>query len=664
MRNDYGYSEEDPLSRSYDMGMLRRILPFLRAYRMLLALSVLMAMLITGIDLAMPYVTKLSVDRYIVPTQVHQTGASRQERVLTVDANDPVVAQVIGRHKDLFRISGETATIPVEWLHRLDTVELSRLRHKDIAGLGWLAVLFVGLMVLNFGFNFVQVVAMEYAGQKIMHDLRIELYRHIQTLPVAFFNRHPVGRLVTRVTNDVQNMDELFTSVLTFLFKDFFLLVGIATVLIALSWRLALSAFVVLPVVAFASAHFAREAREVFRLLRVKVAEINTRFSETIGGMRIVQLFGQQLANYRRFQVLNRENYRAGMRQIQVLGMFLPLVEMLGVVAISVVIYVGGRGVLADSITLGVLVAFLSYIKMFFQPLRDIAEKYNILQNALASAERIFQILDTEPAPGEAPGTFRAGIEKIEEIAFDHVSFSYLPGEPVLQDVSFEIRTGETVAVVGATGSGKTTLIHLLAGFYVPNSGTIRINGRDLNALDPASVRSRLALIPQDPFLFSATIRENVFPAERSWTDADRGEVLRSAHCGALIDGLSRGLETVLAEGGASISSGERQLLSIARAFARRPDLAILDEATSYIDSQTEEKIQAALGNLMKGRTAIVIAHRLSTARHAQRILVMREGRIIESGTHPDLMRQRGAYFELNLAEQWQTRHLPGHHGL
>jgi len=453
------------------------------------------------------------------------------------------------------------------------------------------------------------------------------------------------------VTNDVQNMHELFTSVISMIFKDFFLLCGIAVVMLVLNWKLALISFVVLPLVVYASLIFSRRARDIFRELRIKVAEINTRFSETIGGIRVIQLFRQEIANYQNFKQLNHENYLAGMKQIHVLAIFMPLIEVLGVVAVALVIYYGGSSVLSNTLSLGALVAFISYIRMFFRPIRDMAEKYNILQNAMASAERIFLILDSReslPAPAPPAGPGPSNLQNIEQVQFEKVSFSYVAGEPILKDITFSLQAGETVAVVGPTGAGKTSLINLLPRFYDPTSGQVLINSCDLRALDPAWFRSKMALVMQDPFLFSGTIRANIFEGEYAGDENQQRSVIEASNCQSLVDRLPQGLDTILSEGGASISSGERQLISIARAFARNPQLILFDEATSYIDSATELSIQQALEKLMKHRTALVVAHRLSTVRDADRIIVLNRGRIVETGPHAALMDQKGLYFKLH----------------
>jgi len=390
MKPDYGYFEETKLGKPYDLKLLKRIYPFTGPYRLLLLGSIGLVLLITVLDLALPYVTKIAIDRYIVPLTVSETVAAdgdkkSAERVIRTDLSDPQQQALVDKYRELFTIEGATALIPYQALSQLEKSDLALLRKGDVAGVTYITAIFLILVILNFMLNFVQKMIMEYTGHMIMHDLRISLFSHIQNLATAFFTRNPVGRLVTRTTNDVQNMHELFTSVISMIFKDLFLLCGIAMVLLALNWKLALVSFMVLPLVVLASIVFARRARGIFRELRVKIAEINTRFAETIGGIRVVQLFRQEINNYRLFNQLNHENYLAGMKQIHVLAVFMPLIEILAVVAVALVIWYGGGRVLAGSLSLGALVAFISYIRMFFRPIRDLAEKYSILQNAKIS---------------------------------------------------------------------------------------------------------------------------------------------------------------------------------------------------------------------------------------------------------------------------------------
>ena len=664
MHLDYGYFEEKQLGKPYDVKLLGRLYPYTKPYKLLLLSSIVLIVLITLLDLSLPYVTKIAIDRYIVPGQKlteNQMVDSDENKIRTLKADmaDPQIESIVRKYSDLFKVEGSFALISFRNLNKLDKNDLSILRKRDLSGVTFIAAVFLVIVIFNFVLNVVQVLIMEYAGQMIMHDLRVHLFKHIQSLSVAFFTRNPVGRLVTRVTNDIQNMHELFTSVIAFVFKDLFLLVGIAVVLMSIHLKLALVSFTVLPFVLYASLHFSGQAREAYRTLRIKVAEINTRFSETIGGIKVIQLFLQEKQNYLGFKNLNHEHYLAGMRQIHVFAIFMPVIEILGAAAIAVVIFYGGGGVLSGTISLGALVAFLSYIKMFFRPIRDIAEKYNILQNSMASAERIFLILDSSETIQQPVAEigfrpeFRSkpastALDKISEISLEKVSFEYVKDEPVLKNVSFSIKAGETLAVVGPTGSGKTSMINLIIRFYDPTSGRVLLNGVDIKEKDVNDLRSKIALVMQDPFLFSETIRENITLGARNLSESTFQQILQDSNCKTIVDRLPDGFHTVLSEGGTSISSGERQLISIARAFARHPDLIILDEATSYIDSETEVKIQEALTKLMSNRTSIIVAHRLSTAREADKIIVLNRGQIIETGNHSELMKLQGFYYRLN----------------
>jgi ATP-binding cassette subfamily B protein len=656
MRPEAEYFEETRLGKAYDARLLQRLWPFIRPHRGLLFWSIGLVILITILDVALPYVTKLAIDRHIVPagslagSRPGREGASDSSR-LAIDASDPEAAAILRGHGQASRIEGTVAHIPHDILASMDREDLARLRRADLAGLLQLAGVFLVMVVLNFFLTFCQSVIMEVTGQRIMHDLRMRLFSHIQDLALEFFARNPVGRLVTRVTGDVQNMYELFTSFISFVFKDMVLLAGIAVVMLMLNWKLALVTFTVLPAVMIASIRFSKRARRIFRTLRVQAAEINTRFAESIGGMQVIQLYRQEAHNFGRFSQLNHANYLTGMEQIRVLALFMPLIEVLALTGVALIIWYGGGRVLDGTLTLGSLVAFVAYIRMFFRPIRDLAEKYNILQNAMASAERIFLVLDnTTILPQPAVDSARAAraLQRIDELRLEEVDFGYVPGEPVLKNVSFTVRRGETVAVVGPTGAGKSSLINLIPRLYDPTSGRVLINGRDLRDYPSAAFRDRMALVMQDPLLFSGSIRDNIFQNGSGFTRAQEEKILAASNLDRLVSRLPEGLNSELGEGGGSISSGERQLIAIARAFARNPQLILFDEATSYIDSQTEQWIQQALERLMQHRTTLIVAHRLSTVRHADRILVMNRGRIIESGTHSALMQRRGFYYRLH----------------
>jgi ATP-binding cassette subfamily B protein len=657
---------EKALGRSRDIHLLGKLYPFVRPYRLLLLITIGLMVAVTCFDLAIPYITKTAIDRYIVPASRQEntpgepaaepeSGARKQAKMLSVDLGDPEKRAVVSAYPDKFTMpagdpAAERARISYQALSELPPEAVATLRAGDMAGLGYVAAALLAVLVLNFGANFFQVILMERIGQGIMHDLRVRLFSHLQSLSVRYFTHNPVGRLVTRVTNDIQNMHEMFTSVIIFVMKDIFLILGITIVLFGIDWQLSLAAYAIFPFVFYAAARFAGAARGAFRTLRIKTAEINSHFSETIGGMAVIQLFQRERDNFNSFRRLNHEYFSAGMQQVTVFALFMPFIELMSSTVLAVVIFYGGGSLLSERITLGTLVVFISYLRMFFRPIRDIAEKYNITLNAMSSAERIFLVLsETDQEPEPEPERRLPVPEAIREIRFEAVTFSYKPGEPVLREVSLAIEAGETLAVVGPTGAGKTSLINLIARFHDPDQGAIRINGIDIRRFPLSALRSRIALVMQDPFLFSATVRENIFP-ERGGavSEAEVRRILEDANCRWFVDRLPQGIDTRLTEGAGSLSSGQRQLIAIARALARAPELIIFDEATSYIDSETEQEIQKALGALMQNRTAILIAHRLSTARAADRIAVIHHGRLIESGSHGALMRAKGFYYRLH----------------
>lgn len=656
MRSDYGYSEGDHLGKPYDLRLLKRLWPFICPYRKLLVGSLLLVVAITLLDLAIPYFTKVAIDHHIVPTRENTVRYGEMEkgqkrRFIVVDTRDDEVRRIVQNHPRLFETSEDKTLIHLENFNQLSPHDLSVLRKGDLAGLFYVVLLFLGAVLVDFVFVFLQRIIMEYAGHNVMHDLRVRLFEHIQQQSMAFFTRQSTARLVTRVTNDVQNMHELFTTFIALVFKDLFLLVGIATVLLLLDWKMALAGFTALPLVILAAVRFSSRARDVFRALRVKVAEINTRMSESIEGIRTIQTFRREEDNYQRFAQLNAENYQLGMRQIHIFAVFMPMIEVLGIISIAILVFYGGLHVLDDKISLGVLVASLSYMRMFFRPLRELADNYNVLQNAMASAERLFDLLDSDerlPQLSTERQVRPLGKKGQSALELEDISFSYVSGEKVLDRISFDAAMGQTVAIVGPTGAGKSSVLNLIMRLYDCDSGRISLYGQPLPKWDLGHLRSIMALVPQEPVFFSGTLRQNIFSSDNSMDPADVDRIVSMANCDDLVARLPQGLDTPLVKSGAGLSSGERQLVSIARALAREPQIILLDEATSYIDSQTEAAIHDALQKLMSGRTCILVAHRLSTARTADKILVMRHGQIEEYGTHAELMTAQGLYWRLN----------------
>jgi len=508
-------------------------------------------------------------------------------------------------------------------------------------------VIFFVLILLSFALSYFEFYLLEFTGQHIMQDIRLTLFQKMQSHAVKFFNHNPLGRLVTRVTNDIENLNEMFKSVFVTVFKDIFLLTGILIILLLLNWRLALVCFTLIPVIFGLTFLFSTIAREAFRQLRASVAKINSFLQERISGMRVIQLFVRETFQMEMFTKINQENFLAGMKQIRVFAIFMPLMELMSSLGIGLVIWYGGGKVVQDQLTLGALVAFIGYIQMFFKPIRDISEKYNIMQSAMASTERIFEFMDLKDEIPEPETPSIAGEVK-GHLEFKNVSFSYEENNPVLHDISFEVNPGETIAIVGSTGSGKTTLVNLIERFYDPDSGTVFLDGIDLREWPKEQLRNSIGLCMQDVFIFAGSITDNISLGMEGIDEKQVETAASNANALHFIQRLPDGFRHEIGEGGSTISAGERQLLSFARALIKNPLILILDEATSSIDPDTERLIKEAVTRITAKRTTIIIAHRLSTIRHADRILVMHHGRIIEQGNHKHLMNIRGVYYKLN----------------
>jgi ATP-binding cassette subfamily B protein len=496
---------------------------------------------------------------------------------------------------------------------------------------------------------------MQMVGQRAMYDLRVDLFRHLHRLPVQFFDRNPVGRLLTRVTTDVDVLNEMFTSGVVAIFGDFFSLLFIVIVMLQMDWKLALVTFAVLPFIMIATMLFRRVVRECYRRQRVAIARINAHLAEHITGMNVVQLFNREKKSFQEFDHINTAHKIAYLDSVFAHSMFYPAVEILSSVAIALIIWYGGRQVLGEMLTIGILVAFIQYAQRFFRPIQDLSEKYNILQSAMASSERIFKLLDTpvtiespiEPREAQKDAAAEPARAEAGRIEFRNVWFAYEKENWVLKDVQLTVKPGETVAVVGHTGAGKTTLTSLLLRFYDVQRGEILVDGRDVRKWDLQALRRRFGVVLQDPYLFSGTIESNIRLGTDTVTREDVEDAIEEVNLNEFIRSLPQGHQEEVRERGSSLSVGQKQLISFARALAHDPGILILDEATSSVDTETEFRIRDALGRMIEGRTSIIIAHRLSTIQRADRIIVMHKGQIREAGTHQELLAARGVYWRL-----------------
>jgi len=650
--------EEEVLGKAYDGRLMRRLLTYLRPYRWQVAIALGSIVLKSFADVMGPYLVKVAIDRYLAPTHASLSGL---------------------------------------W---------SWLSPRPLHGIAQISGIYLCLLFLTFVFEFLQTYFMQWTGQKVMFDLRSQIFRHLQRMHVAFYDKNPVGRLVTRVTTDVDALNDMFTSGVVSIFEDLFVLVGILGIMLCMNWKLALITFAVLPFIVLATKIFRDRVRDSYRRIRTAIARINAYLQEHVSGMMVLQLFNRERKAYHRFSEINRLHMDAYKDAILAYAVYYPVVDLFSSIAIASVIWWGGqdviRGIISRSVSiefnpstlisvhlvataasLGVLIAFTQYAQRFFRPIMDFSDKYNILQSAMAASERIFKLLDTpvevvSPAVTQKP----TGPGRIE---FDHVWFAYrevpeesksgtehseigsvVPGNGsahpskdakggapsgspdwVLRDVTFAIEPGETVAVVGHTGAGKTTLISLLLRFYDVQKGAVRIDGVDVRDMDIADLRSRIGVVLQDPFLFSGTIGGNIRLGTERIQDAHVARAAEDVNLGDFIRALPNGFNQEVRERGSTLSTGQKQLISFARALAHEPKILILDEATSSVDTETEFRVRDALAHMVEGRTSLIIAHRLSTIQRADKILVMHKGQLREIGTHQELLAQRGIYYKL-----------------
>src|SRR5438270_1105077 len=642
--------EEEVLGKAYDSRLMKRLLRYLRPYRWQVMVALVSIVLKAGADVLGPFLTMVAIDRYLAPTH-----------------NKPA------------------------WL-------TSWLSPRPLTGIAEIAGIYVGLTIFSFLLEYLQTYFMQWAGQKVMFDLRSQIFRHLQRMHVGFYDKNPVGRLVTRVTTDVDALNEMFTSGVVSIFEDFFVLAGIVAIMLCMNWKLALITFAVLPLIVVATKIFRDKVRDSYRRIRVAIARINSYLQEHVSGMVVLQLFNRERKAYHRFSEINRSHMDAYKDAILAYALYYPAVDFFSAIAIACVIWYGGQDVMraivsksvsiqfdpqhlisfhlvATAASLGVLIAFTQYSMRFFRPIMDFSEKYNILQSAMAASERIFKLLDAKvevvsPAVTKKP----QGPGRIE---FDHVWFAYREvaesKEPegsnghggsgstqpatiaaesaqpdwVLRDVTFAIEPGETVAVVGHTGAGKTTLISLLMRFYDVQKGAIRMDGVDLREMGLADLRGRFGVVLQDPFLFTGTIGGNIRLGTERIQDAHVQQAAEDVNLAEFIRELPKGFDEEVRERGSTLSTGQKQLISFARALAHEPKILILDEATSSVDTETEFRVRDALARMVEGRTSLIIAHRLSTIQRADKIIVMHKGQVREMGTHQELLANRGIYYKL-----------------
>lgn len=574
--------------KAYDSKLMKRLLGYVKPYKKYVVLAIFLNILVAGLGPVRPYLTKLAVDDAIV--------------------------------------------------------------NKDYNVLLNIVLILIATLLLQAVMQYTLTYYTQLMGQKIIYDLRVKIFSHLQNLSLKYFDKTPIGRIVTRVTNDVEALNQLFSSGIVMVFSDVFNILWIFGFMFFMSWKLALITLSVLPFLFYATFLFRKKVREAYRNERKYLAKLNTYMQEHITGNSIVKIFNKEKEEFKKFLGINAEYRNALIKSVFYYATFFPVVEVLSSISIALIIWYGGGNVIQNNMTLGVLFAFIQYTEMFFRPIRDLSEKYNIMQTAMAASERIFEVLDDNTIiPNSANPKLLQNLKG--EIEFNNVTFAYNQGEDVLKNVSFKINPGETVAIVGATGAGKSSIISLLTRFYDIQKGKIKIDGINIKEIDKFELRKKIAVVLQNVFLFSGNIKSNIGLNSEEITEEKITEAAKIVGAEKFINKLPKKYNEEVMEQGATLSVGQKQLISFARALAFNPQILILDEATSSIDTETEILIKKAIEKLLKGRTSIVIAHRLSTIQNADKIIVMHKGEIKESGTHQKLLAKKGLYYKLYLLQ-------------
>lgn len=682
--------QEETLGKAYDSKLMRRLLSYAKPYWFFILISIILVMFVTGTQLARPYIIKIAIDdhigAYLQPMYVFDKGGepaqgvnfedkvylredsltdSQKEKYNNIEKN--MIIKIEGNYyliDDVIKIDNKEVSksnIKISKINNnyivnitdkefnarlLTSEEYSKFREQDIEGLSKLGIFFLIIIVLGFVLNYIQVYLLNYTSKKIIYNIRQEVFSHLQKMSLSYFDKNPVGRLVTRVANDTERLNEMYTNVMVNLFKDIFSLIGIVAIMIQLNFKLAILSLTVVPFILIASAIFRYHIRNVYRLVRIKIAKINSTLNENITGMKTVHIFKKENKKFREFDNINKDYLETAKKEVKIFALFRPAIEIIRSLGIALIIWYGGARVLMGAVEFGVLYAFINYLQEFFRPIMELTQKYNILQSAMASSERLFKILDTEPNIKNVNSP--KPLDEIEGmIEFKNVWFAYEKENWVLKDVSFTINPGESVALVGATGAGKSSIINLINRFYDIQKGEILIDGKNIKDIDKYQLRKHIGIVLQEVFLFTGNIRDNIRLNNKDISQSKVEEVAKYVNAHKFISNLPKQYDEPVMERGATLSSGQRQLLAFARALAFDPDILVLDEATSNIDTETEVLIQDALLKIIQNRTSIAIAHRLSTIQHSDKIIVLHKGKIREIGNHQKLLDKGGIYYDL-----------------